>query len=104
MTEFNSRIEAQRQVLQIVNSRPWAEELFSLSSKAIQRWIFVNRLNAGSSIVSLVQLAAKELFFLANHSEDQISREYLTSAQQIAEIARLLKTEMQGGGLEPEKA
>ena len=94
MSEFNSRIEAQRRVVQIVNSKPWSEELFGLSSKAIQRWIAANRVEPSSPIVPLIKGAAAELFFLADQSQDQISPEYISAAQKVAEIASSLELQM----------
>lgn len=47
--EFSDRIAAQRSILRVINSKPWAcEELFGLSSKAIDRWVSVNRIEPSS--------------------------------------------------------
>jgi len=94
MDEFSSRVDAQRHVLQVVNTRPRKEPLFGLSHKAIERWAAVNKLSDDSAIVAHVNDAAGELFFLANHSEDQISPKYISSAQKISHIAATIKAEM----------
>ena len=75
--EFNDRIAAQRKILQIVNQRPWAvESLFGLSSKAIDRWVAINRIDPNSVIVNMIRDVSAKLFFLANKSQDQVSDEY----------------------------
>ena len=54
--EFNNRISAQRKVLQVINQKPWlTEPLFGLSSKAIDRWIAVNRIDLNSAIVKMIK-------------------------------------------------
>ncbi|MEW6159833.1 MAG: hypothetical protein AB1813_20570, partial [Verrucomicrobiota bacterium] len=64
MNEFINRIDAQRRILQVVNSFKWeTEELFGLSAKAIERWVAVNRI-AEPRLVDLVSQAAAKLFFL----------------------------------------
>lgn len=77
-----------------MNSIPWLEELFGLSSKAIQRWIAANRVDPSSPIVQLIKRAAAELFFLADQSQDQISAEYISAAERVAEIASALELQM----------
>ena len=76
MSEFNNRIAAQREILLGVNSRDWKEELFGLSSGAIDRWINVNRLEVDSSLVKLIRQAAAKLFFLSNKSQEQVTEDY----------------------------
>lgn len=75
--EFNDRIAAQRKVLKIVNQKPWAvEPLFGLSSKAVDRWVAINRIDSNSLIVIKIRDISAKLFFLANKSQDQVSSEY----------------------------
>lgn len=84
-SEFNDRIAAQRAILRAVNSVRWqVEPLFGLSQKAIDRWIFSNRIADDSPIASLVAVASSKLFFLANKSEDQMSEEYQLAQSEIA--------------------
>jgi hypothetical protein len=92
MNEFGSRIAAQRLVLQLVNRRKWErEELFGLSSKAIDRWVTVNRIDPESQLVTQVQSAAAKLFFLANKSQEQVTDEYTSVASEFALIAKRIE-------------
>jgi hypothetical protein len=93
--EFNNRITAQRAILRVVNSKPWgAEQLFGLSSKAIDRWVSVNRIAPGSKIVKLVKDVSGRLFFLANKSQEQISAEYTTVRTEIIAACSTMKIEV----------
>jgi hypothetical protein len=95
MDEFNSRVDAQRHLLQAVNSKSWSEPLLGLSQGAISRWVAANLLGAKAEVVVQVQEAADQLFFLANHSEDQISDAYTLSSRRIAEIALTIRMDLQ---------
>lgn len=95
MSEFSNRIDAQRQVLQLVNRIKWEqEELFGLSSKAIDRWISVNLINAQSLLVKLIKESAAKLFFLANKSQEQVTDEYKSTSNEIAVIAQAIELEI----------
>lgn len=95
MSEFNNRIAAQRHVLQLVNKKKWGkEELFGLSSKAIERWISVNLVNPESRLVQLVKEASAKLFFLANKSQEQITDEYKAISNEIAAITKAIESEL----------
>jgi hypothetical protein len=95
MNEFNNRIAAQRQILQLVNLKKWRkEELLGLSSKAIARWISINGIDTESRIVELVTNASAKLFFLANKSQEQISEEYKMISTEIADIAKKIQVEI----------
>jgi hypothetical protein len=95
MSEFSNRIEAQRHVLQLVNRNKWEkEELFGLSSKAIERWISVNLVDPESRLVQLVKDSAAKLFFLANKSQEQITDEYKAISNEIAAIAKAIEMEI----------
>ena len=95
MSEFNNRIDAQRAVLRIVNSKRWDEELLGLSNGAIERWIRANRLNPAEDFSLAIYEAADKLFFLANKSQEQITEEYRVLSAQVSEltnhIARLMQ-------------
>jgi hypothetical protein len=94
MNEFSNRIAAQRHILRLVNRKnSEEEELFGLSSKAIERWIVVNRIDPKSSLVALVKTASLKLFFLSNKSQDQVSEEYRAVASEIALVARAIELE-----------
>ena len=98
MSEFNNRIDAQRQLLRIVNRVRWeGEPLHGLSSKALERWVSRNGLDAEGPLASLLRTVAAELFFLANRSQEQVTDEYQAHARSLealvpriaAEVARL---------------
>src|SRR5271156_26277 len=64
-----------------VNGKPLEkEELFGLSSKAIDRWIAANRLENDAPLVRLVKATSEKLFFLAEKSQELVSDAYATLA------------------------
>jgi hypothetical protein len=95
MTEFNTRIAAQRRILEIVNAREWHEELFSLASKAIERWLGKNKIDGTSELAALVREAGAKLFFLANKSQEQITEDYRLLSIELSELACRLKNAVQ---------
>lgn len=94
MNEFKDRMAAQRQILEVVNSKRRTEELFGLSSKAIERWGSANTIDGNSNLVALLKVASEKLFFLANKSQEQISEDYLTASREIAEVTSAIATEL----------
>lgn len=93
--EFNNRIAAQRSILQVLNHKGWdAEDLFGLSSKAIDRWVSVNCVDPNSKLVKLVKDASGKLFFLANKSQEQISEEYRSVSEEIAAVCDAIAIEI----------
>ena len=94
MHEFNNRIQAQRHVLQIVNSRAWKEELCGMSSKAIDRWASANKIEARCRLVILLRTVADELFFLANKSQEQITDEYRDRSRRVASLGADIEVEL----------
>jgi hypothetical protein len=95
MHEFNSRIAAQRAILQVVNQGKWqTEHLFGLSTSAIERWVSNNCIEPTSVLVELVKDAAAKLFFLANKSQDQISDEYRRVSDDIEAIRDAIAIEL----------
>jgi hypothetical protein len=76
------------------NKQEVVEELFGLPSRAIERWILVNRIDPESRPVQLVKAIADKLFFLANKSQEQISDEYGTISKQIAALSRAVEIEV----------
>lgn len=94
MDSFISRIEAQRKVLQIVNRKKWdREELFGLSSKAIDRWVVTNRVNPESRLVQLIKTTSEKLFFLANKSQETVSSEYKAVSHEISMLTKEIESE-----------
>jgi len=95
MDDFNNRVAAQRRVLQTVNRKRWEkEELFGLSSKAIDRWVLVNHVDPESRLVHLVKIASEKLFFLANKSQETISPEYKAVSAEISTLTKKIESEM----------
>ncbi len=96
MTEFNNRIDAQRQILRLVNRRAWPQEpLYGLSGKTIDRWISRNALDPGSPLVEGVRSAAAQLYFLANKSQEQVTDAYRLRSLQLEVVIREIATQMQ---------
>ena len=94
MSEFNNRIAAQRDILLIVNCGKWKEELYGLSSGAINRWININNLETDSVLIELVQKAAQKLFFLSNKSQEQITEEYKSLSRNVSILTRKIEVEV----------
>ena len=92
MSEFVDRMSAQRALLQVVNSREWHEELFGLSSLAINRWMDSNGISRGAEIVGLLRSASERLSFLANRSQMQVSEDYRRASRDV----EALTEEIQG--------
>jgi hypothetical protein len=84
MTEFNDRIAIQRHILALVNRRAWSEELFGLSSKAIERWAVSNGLRMDSRLVFLIREASAQLLALATRSQETVSERYVGIREGIA--------------------
>lgn len=94
MSEFNNRIAAQRDILVCINGKNWKEELFGLSSGAIERWINVNCINSNSVLVTLVKKSAEKLFFLSNKSQEQITEDYKTLSSEVSVLTENIQLEM----------
>jgi hypothetical protein len=94
MSEFNNRIAAQRDILEIVNGARWSEELFGLSSGAIGRWLHRNSLSAESRLAVLIEKAAGTLFFLSNKSQEQVTEEYKNLSLEVKKITDEIRVEM----------
>ncbi|CAM3052894.1 hypothetical protein [Pseudomonas plecoglossicida] len=88
MREFNNRIDAQREILNLVNKRGWSEELFGLSSGAIDRWVRVNGIDRSSDLSRLVYESASKLFFLANKSQEQVTDEYRLLSGEVYDLTQ----------------
>ncbi len=94
MSEFNNRIAAQREILSGVNREKWKEELFGLSSGAIDRWVNINRLEPTSPLVELIRQVAEKLFFLSNKSQEQITEDYKSLSSEVAFLTTQIKQEV----------
>ena len=101
MNEFNNRIEAQRQVLRLINQSLGArEELFGLSSKAIDRWLGANQIHPECRLAVLVRDASSKLFFLANKSQEQITPQYQAASAEMSALTTQIGLEMDSWLLE----
>ena len=95
MGELSSRVEAQRQILKVVNSRDWSgEQLFAMTTAAIQRWASTNGLDASTAVVKLLHSASAQIFVMANHSDDPIAGTYALSKQRVVVLARKVQEEL----------
>lgn len=88
MSELNNRIEAQRRILQIVNRWDWPEELYGLSSGAIERWLKENSISPSTDLARAIYLCAEKLFFLSNKSQEQVTEEYLLLSNEVAQLTQ----------------
>lgn len=89
--EFNNRIDAQREVISIINKLNWKEELFGLSAGGIARWAQSNSIPVGDQLHTLVIQAAEKLFFLANKSQEQITGEYRALSIEVSGLIRQIQ-------------
>ncbi|BEP35313.1 hypothetical protein GmRootV59_22840 [Variovorax sp. V59] len=94
MTEFNNRIAAQREILLAVNSAHWREELYGMSSGALDRWVRANSLDRSSRLVNLLLEAAGKLFFLANKSQEQVTAEYRLRSSEVSGLTEEIRLEL----------
>lgn len=94
MNEFNNRIAAQRELLLSVNSALWREELYGMSSGALDRWVRTNSLDRSSRLVSLLLEAAEKLFFLANKSQEQVTAEYRLHSSEVSGLIEAIRLEL----------
>ena len=94
MTEFNNRIAAQREILFAVNSARWREELYGMSSGALDRWVRANGVDRQSKLMQLLEEAALKLFFLANKSQEQITDEYRTRSSEVSWLTQEIRREI----------
>lgn len=98
MTEFNNRISAQRDILLVVNSVRWQEELYGMSSGALDRWMRTNSVDAASKLAKLLVEAASKLFFLANKSQEQVTDEYKLRSLEVSTLTQLIRDEVKQTG------
>lgn len=91
MSEFQSRIVAQRRVLGVVNSHPRREELMGLSRKSIDRWVLVNQIAPDSTAATLLTAISAKLFFLSNKSQQQVTEEYRNLEVEVATMTEALR-------------
>ena len=97
MSEFNNRIAAQRRILRLVNgSHDLEEELFGLSSGALERWARVNGFDERTKLLVLLKQAATRLFFLSNKSQEQITDEYQSLSAEVDSLTEQIRVAASG--------
>jgi hypothetical protein len=84
-------MEAQRKVLEIINSRQQGEQLCGLSAKALERWLRANGFHASDPVPMLLHTISERLFFLATRSQEQVTEEYQNLATEVEGLTRNLK-------------
>ncbi|EJA2551604.1 hypothetical protein MWS75_003680 [Serratia marcescens] len=95
MNDFLNRMQAQREILKIVNDYKWdVEPLNSLTKKSIERWSAKNELSTGSKLVSILYNIADKVFFLANKSQEQITDDYKKLSQDVRSLTIEIKIEL----------
>lgn len=95
MNEFLNRIDAQRTVLDAVNSYSWDNEpLFGLSKQSLERWVNSNKTQVPEELISLLFKVAEKLFFLANKSQEQITDEYKDLSRDVHKQTQKIKKEI----------
>lgn len=94
MSEFVDRMNVQRSVLRAVNAQQWTEDLFGLSSKAIDRWLVVNQISSESTLAALLRETSNRLRFLANRSQEQVSPEYSAVCRGVQQLIDAISGEL----------
>ena len=95
--EYVSRMAAQRQALNLVNSFDRSgEQLNGLSRHAIQRWFDQSSIPEKLLIKSHLEKLSSKLSFLANESQQQITPTYRATAEQYFEILNDLQSKLYG--------
>jgi hypothetical protein len=95
MGEFSSRVEAQRQILKVVNSRDClGAQPFAVTTAAIQRWASTNGLDTSTAVVKLLHSVSAQIFVMANHIDDPIAETYSLSKQRVVVLARQVQEEL----------
>lgn len=91
MTEFSNRIDAQRNILKIVNAYiNKKEHLLGLSGKAIERWCSINQISSETELVEKITEVSRKLFFLANKSQEQVTNEYKSISHEISYLTNTI--------------
>lgn len=91
MNEFNNRIELQREVIKIINSKGLDYQITGLSDNGIKRWLSDNRIDKNSELIKLIFEIASKLFFLANKSQEQITDSYKKLSLDVSDLVKKLR-------------
>lgn len=93
MDEFVGRMQTQRHILHVVNSKvSRAEELCGLSAGALRRWELAHQLSPSSELMILLRELSSELFFMATRSQEPVSDEYKLHQQNIIRLVGQLES------------
>lgn len=85
MNEFQNRINLQRKILRLINSKIQLDEpLASLSKSCIDRWYSVNS-EIPADIFKLLLAISEQTLFLATKSQEQITEEYSNLSFHVSE-------------------
>ena len=92
MDEFNNRIDAQRKIIDLVNSslKNKKEQLCGLSKNAIERWLNINNVSHSSEIGMLLFQISQKLFFLSHKSQEQVSDNYKLLSSEVQQLQQKL--------------
>lgn len=95
--EFQNRVEAQREVIRVVNSAiQLNEQLMGLASKAIGRWVIRNNIDDSNNAVTKIYDIAGQLFFLATKSQEPIDGDYAKVSSEvyksISELEKMIES------------
>ncbi|WP_405400898.1 hypothetical protein [Maribacter sp. Asnod2-G09] len=91
MSEFNNRIELQREVIKIINQKGLDIQITGLSDSAIKRWLSDNKLDKNSELIKLLYEISSKLFFLANKSQEQITDSYKKLSVEVSDLVNKLR-------------
>ncbi len=95
MSEFNNRINAQREALKVANgSELFREPLLSLTEKAIDRWSNNNDISNTDHAIILLKAMSGTLFFLANKSQEQVTEDYKILSEKVRDQLSKLEIEL----------
>lgn len=95
MNEFQNRINLQRKILRLVNSKIQLQEpLVSLSKNCIDRW-FSSNSDIPKSTFNLLVNISEQTLFLATKSQEQITEEYLNLSSDVCEKFNALEKNIQ---------
>ena len=91
MSEFNNRIDLQRQVIIIVNSSNFTHQISGLSRNSIERWVKENGIVDTKTSEVLKDISSK-LFFLGTKSQEQITEDYKNKSVEITNLITKLES------------
>ncbi|WP_159122806.1 hypothetical protein [Acinetobacter variabilis] len=94
MNEFQNRVNLQRQIISLINSKlKFTEPLASLSYGCINRWKNNNKEVLNQTYEILIDLSNKVLF-LATKSQEQITEEYAFKSKEAVEKLKYLENHL----------